>query len=374
MRPPRRALALVAAYAASLAILLACTDAGGEKSAPAVAADSSSSSVSSTSSTTSTTAAPPTTPGTLGSGQAVTFAFAGDVNFEGTIGARLAADPSTVLREVQPTLSAADIAMVNLETAVAVGGSPQPKEFTFAAPPAALDALRAADVDVATQANNHGMDFGLPGLQQSLQARTDKQFPVLGIGNDIDEAFTPYTTTVKGQRVTIIAATQVLDSSLIASWTAGPGKPGLASAKLVDRLVAEVQKARAASDTVVVFLHWGVEKATCPTADQQSLAHTLADAGADIIVGSHAHRVLGGGRLGGAMVHYGLGNFAFYAGSRDAAMTGVLQVTATGRRIDSYQWLPGRIDDRVPHLLDGADAQAAVDHWNGLRDCTGLEP
>jgi poly-gamma-glutamate capsule biosynthesis protein CapA/YwtB (metallophosphatase superfamily) len=373
MRPPRRALALVAAYAASLALLLACTDAGGGQPVDAQPPADPTSTVPPVPPVSPTTA-PPTTPGTLGSGQAVTFAFAGDVNFEGTIGARLAADPSTVLREVQPTLSAADIAMVNLETAVAAGGSPQPKEFTFEAPPAALDALRAAGVDVATEANNHGMDFGLPGLQQSLQARTDKQFPVLGIGNDIDEAFTPYTTTVKGQRITIIAATQVLDSSLIASWTAGPGKPGLASAKLVDRLVAEVQKARAASDTVVVFLHWGVEKATCPTADQQSLARTLADAGADIIVGSHAHRVQGGGRFGGALVDYGLGNFAFYAGSSDAAMTGVLQVTATGRRIDSYQWLPGRIDDRVPHMLDGADAQAAVDHWNGLRDCTGLEP
>jgi poly-gamma-glutamate synthesis protein (capsule biosynthesis protein) len=374
VRARRRAIALVAVYAAGVATLLACTDEGGSTArtgGPSATAAAPSTTLASTTTTEPSTT---TTRGELGSGQAVTFVFAGDVNFEGSIGVRLAADPATVLREVQPTLASADLAMVNLETAIAEGGTPQPKEFTFQAPPVALDALRAAGVDVVSEANNHGMDFGLPGLEQSLAARADRAFPVLGIGHDIDEAFAAYTTEIKGQRISIIAATQVLDSSLIGSWTAGPGKPGVASAKLVDRLVAEVERARESSDTVVVFLHWGVERMTCPTADQQSLATTLTAAGADIIVGSHAHRVLGGGRMGAAVVHYGLGNFAFYAGSAAAAETGIFEVTATGRRIDSYQWRPARINDRIPSPLGGDEAQAGLDHWNGLRECTGLAP
>jgi poly-gamma-glutamate synthesis protein (capsule biosynthesis protein) len=373
MQAQRRAVCLVLAYAATVTGLLACT-ADTPSSSPLTGAGRTTATTAAVAPATTSTSAPTTstTRGDAGSGQPVTFAFAGDVNFEGSIGARLGADPNTVLREVQPTLAAADVAMVNLETAVAVGGTAQPKEFTFEAPPAALDALRAAGVDVVTEANNHGMDFGAAGLEQSLQARVDKQFPVIGIGRDIDDAFTPYKTTVKGQRITIIAATQVLDSSLIDSWTAGPGKPGLASAKLVDRLVAEVTKARADSDTVVVFLHWGVELMTCPTADQQSMAQTLTAAGADIVVGSHAHRVLGGGMMGTAFVDYGLGNFAFYAANSAAAETGILQITATGRHIDSYTWVPGRINDRVPSVLDGSAAQAGLDHWNSLRGCTGL--
>jgi poly-gamma-glutamate synthesis protein (capsule biosynthesis protein) len=369
----RRRVALVGVYVASVAgLLLACTT---KSDSPTVGAAGASTTTAATP-TTPTTAGTTTTtvPPRRGSGNAVVLAFAGDTNFEGVIRARLDADPDTVLREVAPTFTAADLAMVNLETAITDGGTAQSKDFTFRAPPAGLDALRAAGIDVVTEANNHGMDFGPQGLQDSLAARTAKQFPVIGIGQDIDDAFTPYKTTIKGQRITIIAATQVLDSSLIDSWTAGPGKPGLASAKLVDRLVAEVQKARADSDTVVVYLHWGIEKTTCPSGDQSSIATTLVNAGADIVVGSHAHRLLGAGRMGQAFVDYGLGNFAFYAGSPDGARTGILELTVTGRDIDSYTWLPGHIDDRVPSLLDDAAATDALSYWNSLRDCTGLTP
>lgn len=302
----------------------------------------------------------------------MTFAFAGDVNFEGRMRDRLLADPSTALREVAPMLSTADIAMVNLETAITEGGTPEVKEFTFRAPASSLDALRAAGVDVTTMANNHGMDFGAAGLQDSLAARAAKGFPVLGIGQNQDEAFAPFRAEVNGQRIAIIAATQVLDDTLITAWTATADHPGLASAKLVDRLVAEVTKARADSDTVVVFLHWGIERTSCPSQSQQDLANALAAAGADIIVGSHAHRVLAGGRLGTALVDYGLGNFAFYAGSAEGAETGILTVTAVGRDIDSYSWLPGRIDDRAPSILTGADADAGLAHWDSLRPCSLL--
>ena len=97
---------------------------------------------------------------------------------------------------------------------------------------------------------------------------------------------------IKGQRIAVIGATQVLDDNLITAWTATDTQAGLASAKEVPRLVAAVQAARATNDTVVVFLHWGVEKQTCPSASQQELARTLVDAGADIVVGGHAHRLL----------------------------------------------------------------------------------
>src|SRR5690606_4017424 len=115
-----------------------------------------------------------------------------------------------------------------------------------------------------------------------------------------------HVVDVRGHRIAVLAATQVLDSHLIEEWTAGPGKPGLASAKRVDRLVEAVRAAAAGADTVVVFLHWGIETHTCPAPRQQELAHALVEAGADIVVGGHAHRLQGGGRLGDAVVHYGL--------------------------------------------------------------------
>jgi poly-gamma-glutamate capsule biosynthesis protein CapA/YwtB (metallophosphatase superfamily) len=315
----------------------------------------------STTDSTTTTAPPPPEP--------ITLAFAGDTNYESVAGS--AADR---IRPFQELLSSADFAVVNLETAITERGTPVGKEFTFRAPPSVLAGLQENGVDAVSMANNHGMDFGSVGLVDSLEAKKTSPIPVLGIGANEDEAFAPHVVEVKGHTVSIIAATQVLDASLQSSWTATESQGGLASAKREDRLVEEVVKARAASDIVVVFLHWGVERTTCPSESQQSLADTLREAGADVIVGSHAHRVLAGGRLGDAVVHYGLGNFGFYAQGAEASTTGVFTVTLSGRRAESYQWHPGVIRERVPQPLTGADGLEAVAAWDQLRDCSNLTP
>jgi poly-gamma-glutamate capsule biosynthesis protein CapA/YwtB (metallophosphatase superfamily) len=307
-------------------------------------------------------------------GGPVTFAFGGDVHFEGVLSDKLAADPDHVFDGVEPVLSAADIAMVNLETAITERGTPQPKEYTFRAPPSALQALRAGGIDVATMANNHGVDYGTVGLEDSLAAIRASGFPVVGIGANATQAYAPYRVTVNGERIAIIGATQVIDEALIPTWTATATNGGVASAKDVTRLVAAVRAARRVSDTVVVYLHWGIEKTTCPSSEQEELASAVERAGADVIVGSHTHRLLGGGRLDPAFVDYGLGNFAFYATDRPGTQTGILTVTLTGRHVDRYAWTPAVINEGTPRSLAGNEAALALDDWTGRRNCTDLTP
>ncbi len=304
----------------------------------------------------------------------VTFAFGGDVHFEGVLRDALATDPASVLEDIAPSLSGADLAMVNLETAITEGGTPEDKTYTFSAPPTAFDALRAAGVDVVTMANNHGVDYGPEGLADTLAARDASGFPVVGIGRDAAEAYAPYRTVINGQRIAVLGATDVLDADLIDRWTATADQGGVASAKREDRLVAAVVAARTDADTVVVFLHWGTEGTTCPNGAQPPLAQRLVDAGADLVVGSHAHRLLGAGHRGEALVAYGLGNFAFYTSGGPAADTGVLHVTVTGRHIDDYAWEPAVISGGRPRPLTGEDAEAAGAAWDALRDCTDLTP
>jgi poly-gamma-glutamate capsule biosynthesis protein CapA/YwtB (metallophosphatase superfamily) len=364
------ALITFAIAGAAVAVVLLVTERDDPQRAVVTGTDRSTDSPSSTTTVARTT----TTIGRRGSGEPVTLAFAGDVHFEGVLRGKLAADPSSVLAPIAPVLSGADLTVANLETAITEGGDPAPKEFTFRAPASALTALASGGVDVASMANNHGLDFGPVGLNDSLAAEAASGFPIVGIGNNASEAYAPFRTVIKGQRIAVIGATQVLDANLIGSWTATDTQAGLASAKEVERLVSTVAEARATSDTVVVFLHWGVEGQTCPSGDQQQLAQRLVDAGADIVVGGHAHRLEGGGRLGSAFVDYGLGNFAFYARGGAGAQSGVVVVTATGRDIDSYEFKPALIRDGVPYPLSGGAADAAVASWNGLRGCTGLAP
>jgi poly-gamma-glutamate capsule biosynthesis protein CapA/YwtB (metallophosphatase superfamily) len=329
-----------------------------------------------TSQRTTTTGAPQTTippPGSTGSGNPVTIAFGGDVHYDGTLLATLRSAPTTMLAGVKPVIDGADLTVVNLETAIALSGEPATKDFTFKAPPSAFDALKANGVDVVAMANNHSLDYGQTGLTQTLAAAKAKSVPLIGVGENEAAAYKPFVATVNGQRVAIINATQIIDADLIGSWTATADHAGVASAKRVDRLTQEVATARRQADTVVVFVHWGTEGEYCPDPDQETLAQQLVDAGADVVVGTHAHRVQGGGYLGDAYVEYGLGNLQFKAGSPEAREGGMLTLTVTGRRIDQATWHPISIGGNyLPNLMTGPAADAALARWNSRQACAKL--
>ncbi|MEU7862867.1 CapA family protein [Nonomuraea sp. NPDC049141] len=302
-----------------------------------------------------------------------TISFGGDVHFEGGLRNRLAA-PRTALGPIAEVLRKADLAMVNLETAITTGGTPAPgKEFTFRAPATAFAALKAAGVDVASMANNHGMDYMETGLADSLAAIKQSKFPIVGIGANSTQAYKPFRKTVNGNRVSIIGATQVLDAEFIQAWTATPDKGGLASAKDEPRLLQAVRQARKNSDTVIVHLHWGTEMQKCPNPAQLALGPKLIKAGADVVVGGHAHILLGAGYIGNGYVSYGLGNFVFYNSSPGTTgKTGVLTLTIKGRKVLKDQWTPATIQGGVPIPMTGTAKTQAVADWKALRSCTGL--
>lgn len=302
-----------------------------------------------------------------------TIAFGGDVHFEGGLRARLN-NPRTALGPIAGVLRDADLAMVNLETAITTGGTPAPgKQFTFRAPASAFTALKAAGVDVVSMANNHGMDYMDTGLADSLAAIKRSRYPVVGIGANDTEAYRPFRKVVNGNRVSIIGATQVLDDHLISAWTATPDKGGLASAKNETRLLRAVREARKRSDTVIVHLHWGTEMQKCPNQAQLALAPKLVKAGADVVVGGHAHILLGAGYLGNSYISYGLGNFVFYNSSpATTGRTGVLTLTLNGRKVLKDTWTPATIQGGVPVPMTGSARSQAVADWKALRSCTGL--
>jgi poly-gamma-glutamate capsule biosynthesis protein CapA/YwtB (metallophosphatase superfamily) len=301
----------------------------------------------------------------------ITLAFAGDVHFEGRVADRLAEDPVTTLGPVAAVLSRADLAMVNLETAITERGAAEPKQFTFRAPATAFAALKAAGVDVVTMANNHGVDFGPTGLTDTVAAIAGSRFPTVGIGPDAARAYAPHYRDVRGHRVAVLGASQIRDHTL-AVWTAGPDSPGIASA-YSDRLVTAVRDARRRAEIVVVYLHWGIEGQGCPSAEQKALAARLAEAGADAVVGTHAHLLLGGGWLDRTYVAYGLGNFLWWRDGAYSNDTGVLQLTFRGRRVVESELTPARIDGRgVPVPATGGTAARIQRNWTDLRGCTDL--
>jgi hypothetical protein len=370
------------------AMLISSRNDGDDDRASVGTPDPTASSATSPSVTTTTTAPSAATRGPRGNGNAVTFAFAGDVNFPEVwdtedgpppnappLAEQVRADPHHVLDAIAPVLSDADLAMVNVETAITDGGEPVAgKNYHFRSPAQTFAALKSAGVDVVNMANNHSLDYGPSGREDTFAAIDAAKLAVTGLGHDANQAYRPYRTTIKGQRIAIVSASDWLEPALVDSWSATDTQPGIAFSIDRARLLAELQKERPEVDTLVVFLHWGTEETWCASGEQQDLATALLGAGADIIVGSHAHRVFGAGKVGPALVAYGMGNFVYWREDGESGRSGVLKVTATGREVDDYSWIPARITNGVPIPETGAAGEADVAEWNARRGCSGLSP
>jgi poly-gamma-glutamate synthesis protein (capsule biosynthesis protein) len=320
--------------------------------------------------------APAAPPGPRGT---ITLAFAGDTHFQLNL-ASLLDHPRGALGPVARSLGSADLTMVNLESAIALGGTPDPKElevpsdrFWYRTSPRALEVLAAAGVDVVTMANNHGADYGPAGLAETLRARRDSPVGVVGIGRNRRDAFSPYRVTIRGTDIAVLAGDASPREGMSRTWAAGPTTAGIAAAhsSRPRALLRAVRSAARASDVVVVYLHWGTEERSCPDPVQLALARRLAGAGADVVVGSHAHVLLGAGWLGPTYVDYGLGNFLWYHDGHPE--TGVLRLTVRDGKVVEDAWLPARIQTYGrPRPVRGEDRRDAIESWRRLRSCTGL--
>lgn len=318
---------------------------------------------------------------TTGPRGTVTLAFAGDLHFQLHLAALLD-HPRGALGPISRTLGSADLTMVNLETAITERGTLEAKEleepddrYYFRTSPAALDVLAQAGVDVVTMANNHAADYGPVGLADTLRAIRHSPIPVIGIGKDRQAAFSPYRVTIGETDLAFLAADASFREGMSSVWEAGTSNPGVAAAHAARPrdLLDAVRAASANDDIVVVNLHWGKEMQACPTPTQRITASALAEAGADVIVGSHAHVQLGSGWLGDTYVNYGLGNFLWYHNHQPE--TGVLKVVIRDGHVVDDSWSPARIQlFGRPLPLHGTARAEAIEGWSRLRGCAGLAP
>jgi poly-gamma-glutamate capsule biosynthesis protein CapA/YwtB (metallophosphatase superfamily) len=313
---------------------------------------------------------PAATPAATGQ---VALAFAGDVHFAERTTALLG-DPATAFGPVTSVFEATDLTVVNLETAVTTRGTAEPKKYLFRAPPSAYQAIRSAGVDAVSLANNHALDYGRTGLSDSLAHAESTGLPTFGAGADAAAAWAPWITEINQTRLAFIGISQVHE--LESSWVATASRPGVAHARDAERSASAVREAKKQADFVVVFMHWGREGSDCPTGEMRTFAGLLADAGADLIVGTHAHLLLGDGWLGETFVAYGLGNFLWWWNDAYSNDTGVLRVTLRDKKIAHTELVPAYISRETgqPIPATGAEAERITTKYASLRDCTGLAP
>jgi len=269
----------------------------------------------------------------------------------GRVGAAIAKEgASAPFAGVSKVLSAADLAIGNLECPLATTGEPESKQYTFRARPDSAAALTSAGFDAVSLANNHTVDYGPAALVETLAALKKHHIRSVGAGEDSDAARRFIVTEAGSPPVKI--AVLAFSNMEPTSFYARADRPGTNPA-YPTRIRADVAAARAKSDLVVVLFHWGDELSQTPSASQRYLAGVAVDAGADLIVGHHPHVLQGLERRGNALIAYSLGNFAFPSRG-EAKRTMMLRYTARPDGARIAEVIPCVIEGFRPKIVSGA--------------------
>lgn len=288
-------------------------------------------------------------------------------------------DPADIAA-TRPLLAGADIVIGNIDVVLSDRGTPVPKWANLRATPEIAHDLRELGLDVAVVANNHTMDYRAEAMADCLAAYEAAGIRPSGAGANLAAATAPTIIATPDGSVAILSVC----STLSPESAAGAESPGVAPLKvrqsflLDEPLLAEqpgtppevhtwpdeqdlararrdIAAARQQADHVLVVIHWGVPSPWRTPAgpiiqpSQRTIGHTLIEAGADAVIGNHAHELHGIEFHLGKPIIYCLGNFWIDAISRFPWMGRegiVLRLLLDPGREVRLELVPLYLDDR----------------------------
>ncbi len=200
-----------------------------------------------------------------------------------------------------------------------------------ASDPDNLHALKRAGFHVATLAGNHIFDAGPNGIEDTVSVLRGQGIQTTGAGMNLDEASTPAFVERKGVSFGFLSYNFVGPRE---SW-ATPTKAGCAYVKVIthyeldyatpggpptiysfpdpatlERMQQQIESVRGEVDVLTVAQHKGLGHTPASLAMYERIvAKAAIDAGADIVVGHHAHILQGVETYKGKPIFHGLGNF-----------------------------------------------------------------
>jgi poly-gamma-glutamate capsule biosynthesis protein CapA/YwtB (metallophosphatase superfamily) len=184
-------------------------------------------------------------------------------------------------------IQSADIAFCNLECALTTRTqTPRPKGWALRADSKTASILAKAGFDIVSLANNHTLDFGQAGLDDTRK-------------------------TLKSEKIAFIE-TASAEPAIVERGGLRIGFLGFRGDSATGQsVIAAVKHAQSKCDALVAYFHWGYEYARRPNSTQRSLAHAAIDAGADLVIGSHPHVLQTVETYKGKTIVYSMGNFVW---------------------------------------------------------------
>lgn len=182
-----------------------------------------------------------------------------------------------------------DMTLVNFEGTLTTATDHKDNTFCFRAPPEHVQVLTLSSIEAVAFENNHVMDFKQKGYDDTIAA-----FEQNGIVYSTEAHMGVFET--KGVSIAMLAY-QLFDNQY---------------PRITEKMPQDIAAARAAGhDIVIVSYHWGVEEDFKPHDRQVALGRATIDAGADLVLGHHSHRINPIEEYNGKYIVYSLANSSF---------------------------------------------------------------
>mgnify|MGYP002725467197 CR=1 FL=1 len=306
----------------------------------------------------------------------------------------------------EPTIdilgNAADLTIANLECVMTTEGTAHPtKSVVYKGHPSYVPAIAAAGIDLVSLANNHTLDYGLVGLQNTQQVLDDNNILYFGSGVDSEEAYAPNFTNTNGVSIAWLGNSDRTGqyNNYQPYLNAGFNKPGFAylTPYYLQQQIVDVQDI---VDLVVMQMHAGSEYSSEPGAGydkhefgvgipaedwilpreiiehmdlpdysdedenyspfmdvphmwDREIRHFAVESGADLVVIHHPHIIQGFEVYNGKLIAHSLGNFTFDLNYHETFPSVVLNAEINAEGFTAFSASPVYLDDYIPQPATG---------------------
>lgn len=208
-----------------------------------------------------------------------------------------------------------DLKLINLETSITSNDEPwKGKGIHYRMHPKNVKALEFAGIDHCSLANNHVMDWGRAGLEETMKTLREVNIKFSGVGENEQAAKKPSVFQTEKGRV-LVFSYGARSSGIPSSWAAEQNKSGVnflqgLGKDEVREIKKNINSFKEPGDIVVFSIHWGGNWGYTIGPGQREFAHDLInDAGVDIIYGHSSHHPMGIEVYKEKLIIYGAGDF-----------------------------------------------------------------
>jgi poly-gamma-glutamate capsule biosynthesis protein CapA/YwtB (metallophosphatase superfamily) len=190
-----------------------------------------------------------------------------------------------------------DVRIINLETSITSSEDYWlDKEVLYRMYPRNIGTLTAACIDCCCLANNHVLDWGYPGLEETLRTLDTAGVARTGAGHDATEAVAPAVLNVAGKGRVLVFTFGSPTSGVPSEWAATKTRPGVnlledLSKETARRIAARMRQVRQSGDVTVASIHWGSNWGYEIPDEQIHFAHQLIEESIHVVHGHSSHHV-----------------------------------------------------------------------------------